>query len=83
MPNEINKYDAEGQQHGPWERYFDNGQLWYIGEYIHNNFDGYWVEYFKNGQLAYKGTFKNGEEIGYAIDYYHDGDIITKRFYAR
>jgi hypothetical protein len=27
----MNQYNEQGKQHGYWEKYYDNGQLWYKG----------------------------------------------------
>jgi antitoxin component YwqK of YwqJK toxin-antitoxin module len=82
---QINKIpkDADGKSHGLWEQYFDNGQLWFKGEYIHNMFHGPWVWYYDNGQLWCKETYDMGNEIKYGIEYNKRGILRYKRFYAR
>ena len=32
--NLINLYNAEGEKHGLWMDYCDNGQLWWKGHYV-------------------------------------------------
>ena len=40
--NLINLYNEKGEAHGSWERYWDNGQLCYKGNYVDGREHGYW-----------------------------------------
>lgn len=50
MINDINKYDEEGERHGYWEWYWDNGNLLSKGNYHNGNRIGLW-EWYVNGEL--------------------------------
>jgi len=80
---QINKIpkDADGKSHGLWEQYFDNGQLWFKGEFINGKIHGPWIEYFEDGSLCSKQTLDMGKRIGYFIHNYAYRKPI-KRFYA-
>jgi len=54
MSDEANECDANGEQHGYWIRYYQNGQLWYKGKYIHGRCHGYWICNHFDGDLSFK-----------------------------
>jgi antitoxin component YwqK of YwqJK toxin-antitoxin module len=64
-----------GKKHGPWVRYYNNGQLLFKGTYKNGKKDGPWVSYWGNGQLFTKGTYKNGENEGPWVGYKKDGTV--------
>jgi antitoxin component YwqK of YwqJK toxin-antitoxin module len=80
---DIKPYNDKGQQHGLWERYHDNEQLWYKGEYINDLRHGPWIWYYENGKLRYKLTYIQGKLDGLVECYNQDGSIYKKEFYAR
>ena len=51
---DITPRNEKGERHGYWESYFDNGQLWYKGNYVNGNKHGYWERYYRNGELESK-----------------------------
>ena len=53
-----------GKKHGPWVRYWDNGQLSQKGTYKDGKWDGPWVGYYDNGKMWSRGTYKDGKEEG-------------------
>jgi antitoxin component YwqK of YwqJK toxin-antitoxin module len=79
--NLINLFDENGERHGYWEQYYDNGQLSYKGNYVNGNKHGYWEDYFYNGQLNYKGNYVNGKPHGYWESYWDNGELDYKGFY--
>jgi antitoxin component YwqK of YwqJK toxin-antitoxin module len=76
-------FDAEGNRHGLYEKYWDNGQLRYKGEYIHGIMHGPWIWYNKNGGVWFKAIVNKNVPTKYYIEYYNDGSIKSKQFYAR
>jgi antitoxin component YwqK of YwqJK toxin-antitoxin module len=54
---DITPRNENGERHGYWEWYYDNGQLSYKGNYVNGKLHGYWESYYSNGQLAYKGFY--------------------------
>ncbi len=61
----MNQSNEQGQQHGYWEYYYQNGQLWYKGNYHNGSRHGCWESYSQNGELHYKGNYHNGERHGH------------------
>jgi antitoxin component YwqK of YwqJK toxin-antitoxin module len=82
MQDDLIQYNAEGKKHGNWEVYWDNGQLKYKGEYIHDKLNGPWIGYHKDGRLWYKQTYDMGKVIGYSL-HWNCFSLCSKRFYAR
>ena len=76
------QYDANGDEHGRWEYYYDNGQLEMVETYNHGWPSGVWETYYENGQLESKGNY-NSE--GYENDiweaYFENGQIQYKGEY--
>ena len=54
-----------GNKHGPWVTYHDNGQLWTKGTIKDGKGDGPWVGFLKDGTVndEYTGTYKNGVKV--------------------
>jgi antitoxin component YwqK of YwqJK toxin-antitoxin module len=67
-PNFINLYNAKGKAHGYWERYWDNGKLWYKGNFVDGIRHGSWERYHENGDLAYKAFYDMGNQVDYNPD---------------
>ena len=60
---------------GPFERYHENGQLWWKGTYKDGVEEGPWEEYYyENGQLGWKGSHSNGEQCG---EWFEDSETVT------
>mgnify|MGYP001162120857 CR=1 FL=1 len=55
-----------GEKHGPWVFYHDNGRLSEKGSYKKGKKEGLWIWFKKEGAVLgpFKGTYKNGEKIG-------------------
>jgi antitoxin component YwqK of YwqJK toxin-antitoxin module len=70
----VGEFDDNNQKTGYWE----NGKLWYKGNYKNGNQDGYWEGYYFNGNLSWKGNYKNGIKHGYWECYYFNGDLYSK-----
>jgi antitoxin component YwqK of YwqJK toxin-antitoxin module len=51
---EINQYNSQGQRHGYWEEYFNNGLLYTKGNYQNGQQHGYCKYYNSYGRLTYK-----------------------------
>lgn len=54
---EKNQLNFNNLREGYWERYWDNGDLYYKGNYINGKRVGYWEIYYKRGKLNSKGFF--------------------------
>ena len=49
---------------GPYEAYYENGQLWEKKTYVADELGGPYESYHENGQLWERGTWNMGEECG-------------------
>lgn len=78
---DIETYNDKLEPHGYWERYSDNGNLKYKGNYINGRKDGYWELYYYDGKFHHGGIFINGKEKGYWEYYWFDGNIYSKEYY--
>ena len=67
---------SDEEQNGPYERYFENGQLYEKGSYSNGEQDGPWENYYENGQLWLKGSYSNGERCG---EWIMLGETVTFR----
>jgi antitoxin component YwqK of YwqJK toxin-antitoxin module len=63
-----------GPPDGPYELYYDNGQLREKGTYVAGELDGPYEDYYENGQLGMRGTYNMGEACG---EWFEDGETVT------
>ena len=68
----------DGDFDGPYERYYENGQLMLKGTYKDGEFDGPFEQYFPIGKLESKGTYKDGVEDGPFEVYSDNGQLSLK-----
>ena len=66
---------------GPYEGYYDNGQLWERVTYEDGERDGLYEGYYNNGLLGSKVTYKNGKWDGPYESYHEDGQLLSKGTY--
>ena len=78
----MNKFNREGQRHGPWEEYHDNGKLWVSYNYINGKLNGYSESYYVNGLLMNSGNYLNDEKHGCWSCFYVYGFLIYKQHYT-
>ena len=76
--NLINLYNKQGQRHGYWEFYYENGRLMWKGNLVNGEREGYWEEYYSHGQLMSKGHWVNGNRDGYCEVYHRNGQLSWK-----
>ena len=79
----MNKYNEQGEPHGPWEMYHANGKLWSKGNYINNKKHGPWEWYWDSGNLMYKRNFLNGKKHGPLEWYGRNGELDEIEYYIR
>ena len=74
-------YDDNGKQ-GEWERYNDDGQLFFKGSYKNGEKDGYWEYYYYiSGELSARGSYLNGKKEGIWEYYYDNGNLQSRGNY--
>jgi antitoxin component YwqK of YwqJK toxin-antitoxin module len=73
--------DENGNKQGPYERYYENGQLRIKCTYKDGKEDGPYELYHENGQLEEKCTYKDGELDGPYESYHENGQLREKYTY--
>lgn len=63
----MNQLNANGQKHGPWEQYYENGQLHFRGFYMNGIFHNFFECYTQDGNLHLKGNLIKKISNGKAI----------------
>ena len=71
----------DGKKDGPYETYYENGQLEYKGSYKDGELDGLFETYYENGELRSKLSYKNGEWDGPWEYYYENGNLKERVSY--
>ena len=60
---------------GPFEEYYENGQLSEKGTIKNGKYHGLHKQYHKNGQLWYEERFSNGERNGNYVKFFPNGQV--------
>ena len=63
---------------GPFEAYYENGQLSAKGTHKDGKQDGTWAWYHDNGQLLEKSNSRNGKRDGPFESYDENGQLLEK-----
>jgi antitoxin component YwqK of YwqJK toxin-antitoxin module len=71
----VSGWIKQNKNFGPWEYYYDNGQLRCIGSYLDDKQSGKWIWYQRNGLKECEGTFLNGSMQGKFLKYDDNGDV--------
>ena len=53
----MNQFNEKGLKHGPWETYWDNGNLMYKINYVNGKKHGLYDYYHPNGKLTIKSYY--------------------------
>lgn len=61
-----------GKNHGMANSYYENGQLYLIGNYVNDKIEGESFEYYSNGKLKDERIYKNGI-IVVSTEYFQNG----------
>lgn len=71
----------EGLKHGPWARYYKNGQVLGEGEYSLGDYEGEQIYYYSTGEKQHSWKYKNGLKHGYSKTFNKDGEVLNKTYY--
>ena len=66
---------------GPYEDYYENGQLKEKSTFVAGEFDGPFESYYENGQLLWKGTHAASELDGPYESYHESGQLCLRGTY--
>ncbi len=73
----------EGERHGHWVYYYDNGKRWSEGHYVNGLEDKKRRVWHHNGQLNYEGMFRMGKKVGVWRFFDEHGNLITEEDYGK
>lgn len=85
MQTNFSPCNKEGQRHGLWEIYFDNGQLDCKGEFVNGVANGLHESYWEDGSIFSMGIYDLGKKIGFwkiSPINWGDAKIVEKIFYG-
>ena len=77
-----NGHLKDGLLSGPYEAYYENGQLHQKATYANGERDGPYEAYRENGQLMRKGSHSKGELDGPYEEYYENGQLEAEVSYS-
>lgn len=62
----MNQHNGNGERHGHWESYWENGTLDYSGTYHNGERHGEWESYYSDGTTYFKRNYVYGRPIGFS-----------------
>lgn len=77
-PDGKKKMEGElvnGERHGDWKYYYENGFLWSEGKYWYGKRKGYSTVYHKNGKKKLEGRYENDLKVGEWKLWAEDGSL--------
>lgn len=69
---------AQDTPDGPYQDYYDSGELKEEGQYKNNKRIGEWKMYYKNGQVSKAFSYNDGKYNDASITYYDNGIVSNK-----
>ena len=73
--------DEQGQKHGTYQLWYDNGQLMIRKEYVNGDLNGTYQSWYNNGQLCERSEWVNGKRHGLRRVWCVDSSIRNIRQY--
>lgn len=67
-----------GQRHGQFDSYWNNGKPASRGLYLSGKREGHWLEWWPSGQLATECTYRNGKMIDRWCVWDESGRVLAK-----
>lgn len=78
LSKDITPYNDNGEMHGYWEEYFNNGKLKYTGTYVNGKKHGSFSFYYPTGEEYKTGTYVKGKKHGVWCEYYTYQNLAFK-----
>ncbi|MCB0772993.1 MAG: hypothetical protein KJZ58_02560 [Flavobacteriales bacterium] len=63
--------------------YYPNGQLDYVGHFLHGKEHGEWNYFYEDGTRKYTEHWADGLEEGVQIEYAPDGQVYMEKYYEK
>lgn len=57
----IGNYNEKGIEDGEFKKFYENGQIEYIGFIDYGEYDSIWISYYKNGVIAKEAYYNKGK----------------------
>jgi len=76
-PKEFITYQ-NGVRNGPYETYYQNGQIEVQTNYLNGELHGLYEKYFSNGQIEIQTNYQNGKYQGSYLEYSSDGSLVKR-----
>ena len=79
FPNGAKKLEGQlvnGERHGNWKAYYENGLLWSEGSYWHGKRRGFSSIYYNTGKVKMEGNYANDLKVGMWKVYASDGSLV-------
>ena len=70
--------DEEGQKHGTYRNWYDNGQIFEQCEYVNGHYHGTRQRWHNNGQLWSQSEWVNGKRHGTYRDWHDNGQLYSQ-----
>lgn len=71
-----------GQRHGKWTYWHENGKIWSEGSFKNGKSDGKRTTYFDNGKIRYVGFYKEDIRVGKWSFYDENGRLLKEVDYS-
>ncbi|MCB2221021.1 MAG: hypothetical protein KQI35_11545 [Bacteroidetes bacterium] len=68
----------DGERHGKWEAWYEDGTLWSVGTFENGVENGTKTVYYENGNKYYEGYIKNDERVGTWKFWDEDGNLVKE-----
>ncbi len=66
---------VNGERHGKWIYYYDNGYIWSEGKFWYGKRKGFSTVYYENGNRQIAGEYKNDLKVGIWRLWNEDGTL--------
>jgi antitoxin component YwqK of YwqJK toxin-antitoxin module len=77
----VEGYFRDGERHGRWNSWHDNGKVWSIGRYDNGQLHGKQTVYYPNGEKFYEGEYEHGIRVGLWRFWNEQGGLENERTY--
>lgn len=74
-------FDENGERHGVWEYFTQDGIKLSLTMYLHGVKDGISVVFYPNGAQRYSGEYKNDKKVGEWKFYDNKGNLVQSKTY--
>ena len=75
-PKIMGNFDSEGNRHGIWTFYYDNGFEERVYDYSHGQLHGMFLQFDnETGKIILRGQYKKGKKVGVWNQYYPTGEL--------